>query len=306
MRVTAGMVSAQVGRDLERALAALARQQHLLATGRRLLRPSDDPAGAARVLALGSQQAAGEQFRRNIGAARAGLASADAAVRAVVEDIIRAKEAAIQGGNDTLDAAARRALGQQVDQLLESLVGVAGSRGPAGEMLFGGQETTRAPWTVTRDAAGRITAVAANPRGIDEPRPAEVGEGLTVPVALGGTEVFGTPGDPTAAFDVLLALRDALEAGDGAAVRELLDELDQALERASLASTVVGTRLGWLEALESRLQDEALVAAGARSEIEDLDLARAVAELQQVQAVYEAGLAAGARLLQQSLLDFLR
>lgn len=85
-----------------------------------------------------------------------------------------------------------------------------------------------------------------------------------------------------------------------------LDALTQVLDRATVPSTLVGTRLGWLDLVENRLGDESVVLARTRSRIEDLDFARAVQDLKQIQTAYEAAMAAAARLLQRSLLDFLR
>ena len=306
MRVTPGIVSSQIAADLQRALLALSRQQSIVASGRRILAPSDDPGGAAQALTVRSRQAANEQFRKNISEAKSGLESADSVLRTVEETVIRAKEAAIQGANDSNDATSRQSLGTQVDQLLEELVSLANSRDHKGAMLFGGQESTVAPYGATRDVNGKITAVTPNARGIDGAVPAEVSEGLTVQTGVSGTSIFGASGDATYAFTILIGLRDSLNANNGAAVQGSLDNLGALIDRATLASTVVGTRLGWIAALDERLQDESVVLAGSLSRVEDVDIPRAIQDLRQIQTFYEAALASGARLLEQSLLNFLR
>jgi flagellar hook-associated protein 3 FlgL len=210
MRVTPSMMSAQVQRELQAALAAIAHQQELLSSGRRILAPSDDPGGAAQAVAIRSRQAATAQFQNNVAAAKAALSAGDSALRSIVEVVIQAQEAAVQGASDTNDDLARQSIGANVNQLLETLVTLANSRSGTGTFLFGGQESTTAPYTVTRDASGQITAVAPNPRGIDGSTPAEVGEGVTVPTMVSGTAIFGAATDPTYAFDVLIRLRDNL------------------------------------------------------------------------------------------------
>lgn len=306
MRVTPGMMNAQVLRDLQGALAALARQQSQLSSGRRITAPSDDPAGTAQALTIRSRQAAAEQFKKNVAEARDSLAAADSVLRSVVESVTQAKETAVQGASDTNDALARQSLGSQVNQLLETLVALALSRGHAGTFLFGGQESTRSPYSVTRDANGKITAVAVNARGIDGQTPAEVSEGVTVPTGVSGTSVFGATTDTTYAFDVLIRLRDALNANNAAGVRTSLDELTTVLDRVTVSSTLVGVRIGWLALLDERLTDESVVLAGVLSRVEDADIPKAVQEFQQMQTFYEAALASGARLLQSSLLNFLK
>jgi flagellar hook-associated protein 3 FlgL len=97
-------------------------------------------------------------------------------------------------------------------------------------------------------------------------------------------------------------------AGEGAAqdVRTTLDELSAVSERANLASAVVGTRSAWLDLIDERLQDQVLTLGTDLSKVEDLDFARAVQDLQQIQTSYEASVASASRILQVSLLDFLR
>jgi flagellar hook-associated protein 3 FlgL len=307
MRVTPGSINIKVNADLQRSLAALGRQQGLISAGRRITEPSDDPGGAAEALAIRSRQAANDQFQKNIAEARSSLTAADSVLQSIVEAVTHGKELAIQGGNDSNDASARQAIAGEVDQLLEALVALGNSKGPRGAQLFGGQESTVAPYAVTRDPlTNLITAVTPNPRGIDGPTPAEVSEGLTISTTVSGTTVFGAPADPANAFAMLITLRDALRANDGVATRATLAGLDTALDRSTLASTVVGTRLSWMDTLDTRAQDEGLVLSKSLSRVEDLDYAKAISDLNQIQTSYSAGLAAGARLLQQSLLDFLR
>lgn len=215
MRVTPGIISGQVAADLQAALAALARQQAHVSSGRRIMAPSDDPGAAAQALIVRSRESANEQFRKTIAAARSSLAAADSILGGVRETVTRAKELAIQGANDTNDALARQSLGGEVNQLLESLVSAANSRGTRGEFIFGGQESTVAPYTVTRDSTGRITAVTPNARGIDGTTPAEVSEAVTVPTGVSGTSIFGAATDATYAFDVLIRLRDNLNGTRG-------------------------------------------------------------------------------------------
>lgn len=306
MRITPAMISTQVAADLDRTLSAMTKQQELISSGRRMASPSDDPAAAAQALVTRSRQAAIDQYQKNIANARDALGTADSTVRSVVEVLTRVRELGVQGANDTNDALSRQATASEVNQSLESLVALANSRGPRGAAVFGGQETVADPYTVTRDSNGNITAVTVNPRGIDGSTPVEVGENLTVPTSLSGTTVFGAPTDTTYAFNVLIRLRDALNTNDAATVQGSLNDLGALVDRATLSSTDVGTRLGWLDTLDQRSQDQSVVQAGALSRLEDLDLVQAIQTLQALQTAYNNGIGSGAKLLQQSLLDFLK
>jgi len=210
MRVTPGMMNAQVQRELQAALAAIAHQQDLLSSGMRILAPADDPGGAARAVTIRARQAANAQFQKNVAAAQATLSAGDSGLRAIADVVTQAKEAAVQGASDSNDALARQSIGVSVDQLLETLVTLGNSRSSTGTFVFGGQESTTAPYSVTRNATGKITAVTPNSRGIDGPTPTEITEGVTVPTTVSGTTIFGAATDPTYAFGVLIRLRDDL------------------------------------------------------------------------------------------------
>lgn len=210
MRVTQTLLTAQLQRELQQSLAGIARQQEQISSGRRILVPADDPAGTAQAVAIRSRQAAASQFQSNLATAQSTLSAADTALSAIAEVVTQGIEAAVQGVSDNNDALARQAISATADQLLETLVSLANSRTGTGTFLFGGQESTVAPYTATRNAAGRITAVAPNPRGIDASTDAAVGEGVSVPTRVSGTSVFGAATDDTFAFDVLIHLRDSL------------------------------------------------------------------------------------------------
>lgn len=306
MRVTNSMLGGQVLLSLQRALGKLAKQQDQIASGRRILAPSDDPAGIAQGLTVKSRQILNQQHQKNITEARSFLETTDAHLQTVIETITQVREIAVRGGNDTNGPQERQAIGSQVNQFLENLVELANAKGNDGNYLFGGQESTTPPYTVTLDAAGNITAVTPNPRGIDTAVLAEVDDGVTLPVNISGTDIFGPPASLTYAFDVLINLRDNLNANNGNAVRLAPTELDVVLDRATVASTVVGARLNRLNLLEPQMVEAATNLADTLSRIEDLDMAKASIEFQQQQTAYEAALSAGARVIQQTLVDFLR
>ena len=210
MRVTQSMMSNQVSQQISAALAAIARQQERVSSGKRILVPSDDPAGTAQAVAIRSRQAAATQFQSNMATAQSSLATTDVTMRSIEEVVTQGIEAAVQGVNDTNDPLARQAVGTTVNQLLETLVSLANSRTGTGTFLFGGQESTIAPYTAARDSAGQITTVVPNPRGIDGSTDAAVAEGVSMSTRVSGTTVFGAATDQSYAFDVLIKLRDSL------------------------------------------------------------------------------------------------
>jgi flagellar hook-associated protein 3 len=89
-------------------------------------------------------------------------------------------------------------------------------------------------------------------------------------------------------------------------IQASLDELSAALDRVLTPATVVGARLAWVGLLDERLQGESVQLASNLSSVEDIDIAKAAIDLQQLQIFYEGALASSARIVQLSLLNFLK
>jgi flagellar hook-associated protein 3 FlgL len=130
--------------------------------------------------------------------------------------------------------------------------------------------------------------------------PAEIEAGTTITVNLTADVVFGP------AIAALIQLRDALNSGSSAAVEAALPALDQAINAAVDNRVVVGARLNRLEAAASRLQDLKLSVTGLKSNVEDVDFAEATTQLAVGETAYRAALMGAARVIQPSLLDFLK
>jgi flagellar hook-associated protein 3 FlgL len=305
MRVTTTMVSDQALAALQASLGRIATNQQKLATGRRLLAASDDPAGHAAATRLGARLAATEQYQRQAGLARDGLTATGTALDTLNDVLERVHELAINGANGTLGANDRAAIATEVNGLLEETVDLANAS-DGSRYLFGGRETTTAPLSVMRNANGDITAAAWNPRGVDGDINIDVSPGLSVRSNIGGTAVFGADTDPTFLPALLVQLRDALNANNQAAVNGLLDQLQSAQARLNNARATVGSQLGAVERAQSDLDNARLSTQAALSAVTDADVARVTVELSQQQAVYQAALHAAATAIQPSLLEFLR
>ncbi|MCS5696631.1 flagellar hook-associated protein FlgL [Desulfofundulus thermocisternus] len=140
----------------------------------------------------------------------------------------------------------------------------------------------------------------------------EISAGSVVDVNSNGKEVFlnqpAANEDQTKPniFEKLYLLRDALNTGDYESVEKSLGNMDNAMNWLMEHRVAMGSRTSHLESLQSQLQDQEVRLTGVLSGLQDSDIARAAIEFQQKQLSYQAALSAGARLLQTSLLDYLR
>lgn len=301
MRVTDDMIATQILGAITDSLARLARVQERLSTSKRINRPSDDAVGSSLVVRFQAAQKALEAFQRATDASQEFLRATGTALERVTEIQQQAREVGLQGSSDTMSGA-RRPLADQVNQLLEELVSQGNTRF-ADRYVFGGIQAAAPPFDVTRDGAGKITAVTSNPQGIGGAVSAEVAEGIPVQSNLPGDQAFT---QTVNLFSALINLREALAADNTPGIVAATETLGQGIGQVNTASGVVGVTIQRLEAVRVRNRDDLARIERLRSGIQDADMVQLYLEMQKRQNAFQASLAAGAKALQASLLDFLR
>jgi flagellar hook-associated protein 3 FlgL len=125
--------------------------QQQISTGKRLLRPSDDPTGAAQILRLEQAMAITDQYQRNADNALNRLTMEESTLDAVQDSLIRIREIAIQGANPIIGNTDRLALAQEVRERLSELVSLANTRDANQEYLFSGYKVTTKPFSQAAD-----------------------------------------------------------------------------------------------------------------------------------------------------------
>ena len=149
--------------------SSLSRTQEQIATGRRIVTPSDDPVGAAQVLLTNQAKSANEQFALNRRDARNLLATEEAALHSVGGLLQDAKTLIVQAGNAALDDTQRKFLATELEGIFDQLMGLANSQDGTGNYIFGGYQSTQQPFaksatgaTYSGDQGERKLQVAAS------------------------------------------------------------------------------------------------------------------------------------------------
>ena len=288
MRVTHGMLADTTLRNLSANMLRLEKLQDQLTSGRRISKPSDDPIGVARALIYRTTLAETGQFLRNIDAATSWLNATDAALDSQTYLLQRARELAIRGATGSLSSEDRAAIAEEVRQIREQSIQVGNST-IGNDYLFAGQRITSPAFA----ADGTYTGDS----GLIE---REVGFGARLAINVPGDTVF------SAAFAALQDLVDGLVADDTAGINASLGAIDAALDDILVARSQIGARANRLETAAARLADLEVNQTGLLSKEEDLEMAEAIMNYTVADNVYKAALAAGARAIQPSLLDYLR
>jgi flagellar hook-associated protein 3 FlgL len=130
-----------------------------------------------------------------------------------------------------------------------------------------------------------------------------VGEHTTAEVNFVGTDIFD---DSVDVFSILHDLQVALENNDSEGISNQIEPLGDALEQVVNVRADAGARMHRLEVTENYWANFLLNVTENLSKTEDADLAKTITDLTSQEAVYEASLAASARIIQPTLIDFLR
>ncbi|MFC3121861.1 flagellar hook-associated protein FlgL [Agaribacter flavus] len=138
MRVTTNLIFDQNFRAINTSQGQLSDIQTQLASGRKLLRPSDDPVGAVQVIRLTEEIDKTVQYRRNIDLATNNLELQDTTMRSINEIVNRGRVLVVQAGNGIVSREDRRALASEIEQIRNQVVDLMNTQNASGEYIFAG------------------------------------------------------------------------------------------------------------------------------------------------------------------------
>lgn len=296
MRVTGMMQNIQLLKNLRNNNTGIIDWQNRLATGRRILKPGDDPVGVGYYMRYNSELNRSAEFLENANTGIGFLNTMDEMLRQADDVFKRARTLVQQAATGTTPDDARLHIASEIRQLREQLI-MIGNSSFAGRYLFNGQKTDQRPYTLD-NAANDTTD-----RGVYY---LNVSVNVSVPVSISGELIFGEAGASDNAFRVFDEIISHLENHQLDELRADMDRILALSDRLGEAWAEVGARTNRFELVKERIEDQIVSLKKLRSSVSDADMSEALIELQQKENVLQASLAVGARLMQVSLVDFIR
>jgi flagellar hook-associated protein 3 FlgL len=289
MRVTNQTMMHSAQRSLQTNLVRLADLQEKASGQRAITRPSDDPAAAADSLRVRADIRANEQYGRSIANGEGWLTQLESTMTQSKQILDRANELTLRASNGSMSPAAREATAIEIDSLRSELAAQANAS-YGGRFLFAGNS----------DAGSALGPnLTFSGTGTVERR---IGADQTVRVDADGAAVFGS--GPTSAFALLDTMAADLRAGKDVSTH--LGPLQQRIKDLTNQHSEIGTRHARLLQAKDVVADASLALEGKRAAVEDVDLATVILDLKLQETAYQSALAVSARVLQPSLMDFLR
>lgn len=298
MRIASSTISENVVRQIQRLGVQQSTLQAKVASGQRITNPSDDPAAVSRVINLESERRSLEQFARNADRAMEISQASFSGLQQIKKISDRATEIGTLG-TGAASADALNAYAAEIEQLIEQAVQLGNTRF-RNDYIFGGTAVDTPPFTATRDAAGRVTALAYAGNTAQAAIP--LSESASVSPGTTGATNQGI-GD---FLNQLVSLRDALRTGNSAAVTTAQNALlvSEDLLVDSLAEQGAVQMRIEVNQTQQKVRGENLERLVSAES--DADLATTIVSLNQTQVAYQAALQSSANIMRMSLLDYLK
>jgi flagellar hook-associated protein 3 FlgL len=292
-RVTESSIHTAVLANLQRSIQKGQKIQEQLSSGKQINRPSDSPTGTVTAMQLRGDVRVSQQYSRNADDGMGWLNTIDSTLTNTSTLVNRVRDLTVQGlSSGSNDAQSNQALAVEVDQIKQSLIGYSNTQ-YLGRPIFGGTTTGETAY----DATGAYVGDAGQTTRT-------VGQNSKVRVDATGPEAFGT-GD-TQLFTVLQGISDSIRSGDSDALNANLKKLDTASDLMKNTLSDVGARYNRIDQMKQSAQDRLLSVTSQLSDVEDVDLPKTIMDMQLQQTAYQAALAASAKVIQPSLIDYLR
>ncbi|MGP4105577.1 flagellar hook-associated protein FlgL [Virgibacillus sp. L01] len=307
MRITQGMLSNNMLNNLSNSYSKMNTYMNQLSTGKKINRPSDDPVIAMKGMSYRTELKEVEQYQRNTNEVHNWMDNSDAALDKTTQALQKLRELAVQASNDTYDDGQRENIMEEAEQLKEHLIDIANTN-VNGKYIFNGTSTDTKP--VSTNENGDITKIAIN----SDPVMIEVANGTKLQANVDAGSVFaGDPntnnaaGDPNDLFGEIDSFIKALADGkDQGEIESNIKTLDVNIDNVVNARADLGARMNRLELVENRLSEQEVIATKTMSENEDIDYEKVITKLTSQESIHRAALSAGSRIIQPTLMDFLR
>ncbi|MBS4223192.1 flagellar hook-associated protein FlgL [Lederbergia citrea] len=292
MRVTNSMISSSVMFNINQSYSRLDKLFEQAQTQKKISRPSDDPVIAMKGMFYRTNVIEVEQFKRNFSEARNWVETTDSAIGEASKVMERIRELTVQASNETYDDGQLQAVAEEIGQLKEHIKSIANAR-VGDKYIFNGTDTQTAPVATN----GNINFTGGNVNF-------ELAKGIFVPVNMNGSNVFEADGESV--FSMLDDLEAELRSGNTQAVGGFLDKIDASAGKMLSARAELGARTNRLDFMEERIDNQEIIAKRIMSDNEDIDFEKVIMEFKAQEAVHNAAMAVGARIIQPTLMDFLR
>jgi flagellar hook-associated protein 3 FlgL len=291
-RVTNATQTLTAQRNLQLSLQRQAQLYDQATSRQQITKPSDDPTATASALGVRADQAATAQYQRNVDNGDAWLTTADSTLTSVESIMRRVRDLTVTGANDgSLSGEAKEAIATELDGLKKSLLSLANTT-YLGRTVFAGNSDAGVAFQPDYSFTGAAGSTVER----------RIGPDTTVRVDADGAAVFGTGSGSV--FALIDGISNDLRTGVNVGPR--LGGIDDRMKAIVGEHAEIGGRQTRLDKAKDTLAVGANALEAQRSSLEDVDLSKVLLDLKTQDVNYQTAIAVTARVLQPTLMDFLR
>ncbi|THE12343.1 flagellar hook-associated protein FlgL [Bacillus timonensis] len=292
MRVTQSMLTNNMLRNLSSSYERLGKYQEQLNTQKKITKPSDDPVVAIKGMRYRTDLVEIEQYQRNLSEAYTWMESADDAMDKMTLALQRVRELTVQASTGTNGPDEKANIAVEVEQLKEHIATIANTK-VGNKFIFNGTNTTEAPVNL---GANQISSSTNDVL-------LEVSKGVQVNVNVKTSDLLKGSNTKDIFTELTYLINDLKSDGD---IGKYLDTVDSHLSNVVANRANLGARYNRIELIDDRLGSQEVIANKIISENEDAEMEKVIINLTTAEAVHRAALGVGSKIMQPTLMDFLR
>lgn len=291
-------INASVNIGIQQSEQAVQTAFQQVSTGLRVNQPADDPAASSAYVELQAQASGIDQYTTNTNSALSQAQSSDTVLTSVVSLLNQAITLGTRGANSTNSVSDRGAIATNIQGILSSVVGLANTTFQ-GISLFGGTVSGKAAFTA--DPTSSTGYTYNGNKGVNN---ISVGNSLTVQANIPGSTLFTKSG--SSVLGALSDLANALKTGTSTDIGNATTAVTTALQYVTAQHAVYGNTINQLNAQDTYLAQEKITLSSRENSLVGIDAATAAENLTQAELTNSSVLAAAAKVIQNSLLNYLK
>jgi len=269
-----------------------------LASGQRVAVPSDNPYAAAANLRSLAASSNVDRYTKNGEAALSQAQMADSALSNVISDLMQAVTLGTRGADGTMNSADRASIAAQVQSVLSGVVSQANLKSN-GVGLFSGTASVTDAFVADSTSPNGYTYQGNS--GVNQ---TTIGDGTQVNTNIPGDQIFTNSGGNV--LGSLTQLVTVLKSGTTSDIADATAAVSSAIANVSQQRVIYAGTVNQINAQESYLSQETISLTSQQQALTGIDTATAITNLTQAQIAHSAVLAAAAKILPTSLLDYLK
>ncbi len=294
MRVSDRQGYKTVSNRVQQARDLTAKSLENLSTQKKLHIPSDDPIGLTRVIRNKGLIKSIDQYQKNITYARGFFSKTEETIASIGENIMRAKEIALNAVNGAQNKETRSIMAEEAKQIAGQLISL-GNTVFADKYIFGGFRTIEPPFNYEGSYMGDDGAIFV-----------PVNRNEFIRINVNGRDLFAGGEDDSIMIHTVFNFLEHLLTNDINGIRSDMGEMDRHLDRVISVRSRIGGKLKGLESIDDRLGKEIIEYQKINEDIEGIDFFETTTDFKQAETTLQATLLASNKLLQPSLLNFLQ